>query len=319
MKSRITTIVCLMMFAVLTSLASAAESEKKEEKTIPVKEGDNAVTAGIVKPAAPKFANDDEKISYIIGVQLGESFKAQDLNISAQLLARGIMDVFSGSDLAIPKEEHQAILQAYQNKMREKMEKERDEMEAKMKEEGEKQLGDKAWKLNLKKPEKMTFDANKDYLWVLQTNKGKITIKLWPDVAPMHVSSTIFLTKKGFYDGIKFHRVIPEFMAQGGCPLGTGTGGPGYEYDGEFKDDVKHDKPYLLSMANRGPGTDGSQFFLTFKATPWLDGKHTIFGEIIEGKDVMAKFEEAGTPSGKPKEELSIEKATIVEKDKNQP
>jgi cyclophilin family peptidyl-prolyl cis-trans isomerase len=157
----------------------------------------------------------------------------------------------------------------------------------------------------------MTFDSNKDYFWVLQTNKGTLKIRLMPDVAPMHVTSTIFLTEKGFYDNLMFHRVIPGFMAQGGCPLGTGRGGPGYKYDGEFDPNVKHDRPYLLSMANAGPGTDGSQFFLTFKATPWLDGKHTIFGEVVDGKDVMKKLEAAGTRSGKPKEKLIITKATI--------
>jgi cyclophilin family peptidyl-prolyl cis-trans isomerase len=94
--------------------------------------------------------------------------------------------------------------------------------------------------------------------------QGPIDVKLLPDVTPMHASSTIYLTRLGYYDGLAFHRVIPGFMAQGGCPLGTGTGGPGYEYDGEFSPTVKHDKPGILSMANRGPGTDGSQFFLTF-------------------------------------------------------
>ena len=163
----------------------------------------------------------------------------------------------------------------------------------------------------------MKFDATKDYFWVLETNKGNIRIKLMPDVAPMHVTSTIFLTNKGFYDGTMFHRVIPGFMAQGGCPLGTGTGGPGYKYEGEIKPNVKHDRPYLLSMANAGPGTDGSQFFITFKPTPWLDGKHTIFGEVVEGQDTVKKLEDAGTPGqGKPKEEMKIIKAKIEEKAK---
>ena len=134
-----------------------------------------------------------------------------------------------------------------------------------------------------------------------------------PDIAPMHVTSTIFLTRKGFYDGLSFHRVIPGFMAQGGCPLGTGTGGPGYQYEGEFTVGVKHDKPYMLSMANAGPGTDGSQFFITFEATPNLNGKHTIFGRVVEGKNVVRKLEAAGSSSGKPKEPLIIKKATIEE------
>jgi len=100
-------------------------------------------------------------------------------------------------------------------------------------------------------------------------------------------------------------------MAQGGDPIGNGTGGPGYEYDGEFKGGAKHDKPGMLSMANAGPGTDGSQFFLTFVPTQWLDGKHTIFGKVVEGKDVLKKLEAAGSQSGKTSEPLKIDKVTI--------
>jgi cyclophilin family peptidyl-prolyl cis-trans isomerase len=100
-------------------------------------------------------------------------------------------------------------------------------------------------------------------------------------------------------------------MAQGGCPLGTGTGGPGYEYDGEFDSGVKHDRPGLLSMANAGPGTDGSQFFLTFIPTPWLDGNHSIFGEVIDGQDTLKALESRGSQSGSTSEPLSIESATI--------
>lgn len=170
------------------------------------------------------------------------------------------------------------------------------------------------WKVQLEKPEMMSFEKNKDYFWVLETNKGTIRLKLMPDIAPMHVTSTIFLTNKGFYDGLSFHRVIPGFMAQGGCPLGTGTGDPGYQYEGEFSPKVKHDRPYLLSMANAGPGTDGSQFFITFAATPHLDGKHTIFGSVVEGKNVVKKLEATGSSSGRPKEPLIIEKARIEEK-----
>ena len=100
-------------------------------------------------------------------------------------------------------------------------------------------------------------------------------------------------------------------MAQGGCPLGRGTGGPGYKYAGECKPDVKHDKPFLLSMANAGPGTDGSQFFLTFVPTPWLDGKHTIFGEVVEGQDVVKQLEAGGSKSGQTSKPLSMTKTTI--------
>jgi cyclophilin family peptidyl-prolyl cis-trans isomerase len=127
----------------------------------------------------------------------------------------------------------------------------------------------------------------------------------------MHVSSTIYLTRLGFYDELAFHRVIPGFMAQGGCPVGRGTGGPGYEYDGEFDPKVKHDRPNLLSMANRGPGTDGSQFFITFVPTPHLNGKHTIFGEVMAGAKTVRELEKRGSNSGQPTEPLKINKASI--------
>jgi cyclophilin family peptidyl-prolyl cis-trans isomerase len=168
------------------------------------------------------------------------------------------------------------------------------------------------WKGHLKQPPKQTFPAGKAYYWVLTTNKGPIKVKLRPDVAPMHVTSTIYLTRLGFYDGTTFHRVIPGFMAQGGDPTGTGTGGPGYEYAGEFSASAKHDRKGLLSMANRGPGTDGSQFFLTFAPTAWLDGKHTLFGEVVGSDGTLSALEAAGTPGGKPREPLVIQKAEIA-------
>ena len=167
------------------------------------------------------------------------------------------------------------------------------------------------WRTSLPIPAVVAFTAGKSYFWKLETNKGLITVKLMPDVAPMHVTSTIYLTRLGFYDGLKFHRVITAFMAQGGCPLGTGTGGPGYKYAGEFSPKVKHDRPGMLSMANSGPGTDGSQFFLTFVPTPWLDGKHTIFGEVVEGMETVKLLEKAGSQGGQTSEPLSIVKATI--------
>jgi len=145
----------------------------------------------------------------------------------------------------------------------------------------------------------------------METNKGPVKIELLPDVAPMHVTSFIYLTRMGFYDGLAFHRVISRFMAQGGCPLGTGTGGPGYQFAGEFSPSVKHDTPGLLSMANAGPDTDGSQFFLTFVPTPWLDGKHTIYGKVVDGMATLEKLEAAGSQSGKTSEPLKIEKVTI--------
>lgn len=186
---------------------------------------------------------------------------------------------------------------------------------ASMKEFIGKQTIDKAakdWKTKLPMPPKLTFDPAKKYFWLLDTTEGPIKIRLMPEVAPMHVSSTIFLTEVGFYDGLKFHRVIPGFMAQGGCPLGTGTGGPGYKYAGEFSPTVKHNKPGMLSMANAGPGTDGSQFFLTFVPTPHLDGKHTLFGEVVEGLENLKTLEKSGSNSGQTTKPLEIKSAKIA-------
>ncbi|MFQ5514082.1 MAG: peptidylprolyl isomerase [Myxococcota bacterium] len=170
---------------------------------------------------------------------------------------------------------------------------------------------DARWREKLPRPSKLDFSSGKTYRWRLETSHGPLVFRLRPDVAPMHVSSTIYLTRLGFYDGLRFHRVIPGFMAQGGDPRGNGTGGPGYEFDGEFDASVRHDRPGLLSMANRGPGTDGSQFFITFVPTPHLDGRHTIFGEIVGGKQTLKKLEERGSRQGRTSEELKILKATI--------
>ncbi len=167
------------------------------------------------------------------------------------------------------------------------------------------------WKTTLPKPPVATFDKTHKYYARMVTNKGSVLIKFLPAVAPMHVTNFLYLSRLGFYDGTKFHRVITGFMAQGGDPLGNGTGGPGYQFSGEFDAAVKHDKPGMLSMANAGPGTDGSQFFLTFVPTPWLDGKHTIFGEVVEGMDTLKKLEAAGSRSGATSEPLTLEKATV--------
>ena len=169
-----------------------------------------------------------------------------------------------------------------------------------------------SWRTTLKKPPQLEFTKGRSYFWVLETSEGPMRIRFLPDVAPMHVSSTIYLTELGFYDGLVFHRVIPGFMAQGGCPIGKGTGNPGYKYSGEFDSSVRHDKPGLLSMANAGPGTDGSQFFILFKPARHLDGKHTIFGELVEGQGTLKKLEAQGSkPNGTPKKKMVIEKATI--------
>ena len=119
----------------------------------------------------------------------------------------------------------------------------------------------------------------------INTNKGSIKLNLYPKKAPLTVANFINLAKKGYYDNLTFHRVIDDFMIQGGCPQGTGTGGPGYQFKDEFDDSLKHDSPGILSMANAGPGTNGSQFFITHLETPWLNNNHTVFGKVIDSKD----------------------------------
>ena len=119
----------------------------------------------------------------------------------------------------------------------------------------------------------------------IKTSKGKIKLKLFYEETPVTVANFVNLSKRGYYDGLSFHRVIDDFMIQGGCPEGSGMGGPGYQFGDEFKADLKHDKPGILSMANAGPGTNGSQFFITHIETPWLDNNHTVFGEVIDEAD----------------------------------
>ena len=120
----------------------------------------------------------------------------------------------------------------------------------------------------------------------IETDKGKIKIKLFNKEAPLTVANFINLSKRGYYNNLSFHRVIDNFMIQGGCPLGTGTGGPGYNFEDEFNPSLTHDKGGILSMANAGPGTNGSQFFITHLETPWLDNNHTVFGEVIDKDDL---------------------------------
>ncbi|MCL5123649.1 MAG: peptidylprolyl isomerase [Deltaproteobacteria bacterium] len=120
---------------------------------------------------------------------------------------------------------------------------------------------------------------------IIKTNKGEINLNLFDKLVPITVANFVNLAKRGFYNGLKFHRVIEEFMIQGGCPLGTGTGGPGYKFQDEFVPELKHNKPGVISMANSGPNTNGSQFFITHVPTPWLDGKHSVFGEVINQED----------------------------------
>ena len=130
-------------------------------------------------------------------------------------------------------------------------------------------------------------ESMKDIRIIVKTDKGDIEGVLYPSKAPVTVANFLNLAKRGYYDGLKFHRVIPDFMIQGGDPTGTGSGGPGYRFEDECSPDLKHDKPGIFSMANAGPGTNGSQFFITHVPTPWLDGKHTVFGSVTKGQDIV--------------------------------
>lgn len=129
----------------------------------------------------------------------------------------------------------------------------------------------------------------------MKTSKGEILIVLTPAETPVTIANFVNLAQRGYYDGLKFHRVIDDFMVQGGDPLGTGTGGPGYRFEDEPVPSLKHDGPGVLSMANAGPGTNGSQFFITHVATPWLDGKHTVFGRVESGQDVVDAIRQGDT------------------------
>ena len=129
---------------------------------------------------------------------------------------------------------------------------------------------------------------------VFDTDRGQIKVELYPDKAPLTVASFVNLARKGFYDGLNFHRVIPDFMIQGGCPKGTGTGGPGYKFEDEANNGVRHERG-VLSMANAGPNTNGSQFFITHVKTDWLDGKHTVFGKVTEGLEVVDAVKQGDT------------------------
>jgi peptidyl-prolyl cis-trans isomerase A (cyclophilin A) len=161
----------------------------------------------------------------------------------------------------------------------------------------------------------------------LRTNQGTIVVRLFPDHAPKTVRNFVELAGGGkqwtdpgtgqattarLYDGTIFHRVIPDFMIQGGDPLGTGRGGPGYKFGDEIHPDLAFDRPYLLAMANAGPGTNGSQFFITTVPTPWLNGKHTIFGEVIDGADVVDQISRLKTGSqDRPVEDVILESVAV--------
>lgn len=131
------------------------------------------------------------------------------------------------------------------------------------------------------------MSTTNELLVIMETGKGTIKLRLFAEQTPLTAAGFVNLVQRNFYKGLRFHRVIKDFMIQGGCPLGNGTGEPGYRFEDEFVDSLRHDKPGILSMANAGPGTNGSQFFITHVPTAWLDGKHTVFGEVV-GDDDMA-------------------------------
>lgn len=161
-------------------------------------------------------------------------------------------------------------------------------------------------------PPEIAIDPAKKYAAVISTDKGEITIELYADKVPNTVNNFVFLARAGYYDGTYFHRVISSFMVQGGDPTGTGSGGPGYRFEDEFDASLRHDQPGVLSMANAGPGTNGSQFFLTHVATPHLDDKHTVFGQIVAGLDVLMSIPER-EPSKTDSPYVTLQSVTISE------
>ena len=163
-----------------------------------------------------------------------------------------------------------------------------------------------------KTPPAMEIDPKKKYTAHMETDKGTIVIELFADKAPKTVNNFVFLSRQGFYEGIIFHRVIADFMAQGGDPTGIGSGGPGYKFEDEFHPALRHNKRGILSMANAGPGTNGSQFFITHRATPHLDDKHSVFGQVIEGEDVLMSIPPRD-PSNRNAPAVKIVRIEIVE------
>jgi peptidyl-prolyl cis-trans isomerase B (cyclophilin B) len=170
---------------------------------------------------------------------------------------------------------------------------------------------DPGWKTNVPRPPVVKFNPSKSYYWYLYTSEGALKIELEPKWAPRRVAATIYLTEIGFYDGLTFHRVIPKFMAQGGDPLGTGAGGPGFNYPSEINRKARHSKRGVVSMANAGPRSEGSQFFILFDAAENLDEKHTVFGKVVEGFGTLRALENYGSESGEPRKVVTIKRAEI--------
>lgn len=160
----------------------------------------------------------------------------------------------------------------------------------------------------------MQIDPKKKYKAHVETDKGTMVIELFADKAPKTVNNFVFLAREGFYDDVMFHRVISNFMVQGGDPTGTGSGGPGYKFADEFHPSLRHDKRGILSMANAGPNTNGSQFFITHGPTPHLDNRHAVFGQVVEGTDVLMSIPERD-PRNVNAPAVKIKRVTIEESD----
>jgi peptidyl-prolyl cis-trans isomerase B (cyclophilin B) len=144
-------------------------------------------------------------------------------------------------------------------------------------------------------PPSMQIDTDKTYRAVMRTNKGNVVLELYPEHAPKTVNNFVFLANQGYYDGVSFHRVIPGFVVQGGDPTGTGRGGPGYQFEDETKGNPLEHETKVISMANAGPNTNGSQFFITLEPQPHLNGKHTVFGKVVEGAEVVDRIDQGDT------------------------
>jgi len=171
---------------------------------------------------------------------------------------------------------------------------------------------DPGWKTRVPQPPFVRFDRSRHYFWYLHTSEGVLKIELKPEWAPRRVAATIYLTKLGFYDGLKFHRVIPKFMAQGGDPLGTGTGNPGFRpYASEIHRKANHSKRGVVAMANSGPRSEGSQFYIAFDKADHLDGEHTVFGQVVGGLGTLRALEMYGSESGKPLKVVFINRAEV--------
>jgi peptidyl-prolyl cis-trans isomerase B (cyclophilin B) len=163
------------------------------------------------------------------------------------------------------------------------------------------------------RPPKMQIDPEAGYTAVMDTSCGRIELELFADQTPVTVNNFVFLAREGFYDGLTFHRIIPDFVLQGGDPAGDGSGGPGYQFEDEIVDRLKFNEPFLLAMANSGEDTNGSQFFIATGEPKHLNGLHTIFGRVTKGKDVVKEIEARGTSAGPPTETVYIERVRIQE------